>query len=557
MNIRQNISPLSLGLGIFVLILVEFILFREYILREIISYYPTNFDQAGYLAQSYTVYENAISDGLFKQFKSNSMFLATSYAFMPQTVLAYLLFGASRFTAFATGFIYFAILQILLVRVAANLTGQRSFAILLLGLFLCTTTLFYWAGSLFDFRIDFMAMCLFGIVVTCALQSNLFLNIKWTIITVLFSACLILLRYITATYLIGIYLSFFAYLLAISYLKSRQGLPSAEFKQRAKHLCFALLGMIIILSPFVWTGWEAFYHYYVDNHFLTKEKYIRATQVGVKNLMTALIYYPKSVISEHIGSRAYYLILISLLGIWGLDKYIYKLPNQGNKINNLILPFLILCILVPIAILTMDYSKSPVVGNITVIPILWLTVWIVFIIYSRTRASLLKHFIVLVAAISLILGISHFIKTTGHHSSATQRKNLQQITQMYIDIGDYLHAKNCYQAIFSMDRIADYLVVQALTVLYYEKKGILFHPGNTRMGSTLYELNQDEALTALRNSDVFIVNQETYPKVRDDYPFNQSMNLIRPMLRNTAEHEFIKLGDYTFNNYQYRVYIKK
>jgi hypothetical protein len=57
---------------------------------------------------------------------------------------------------------------------------------------------------LFDFRMDFIAYCLFGVWVCAALRSGLFLDWRWAIATGLLAALLVANRFLTIIYLLGI-----------------------------------------------------------------------------------------------------------------------------------------------------------------------------------------------------------------------------------------------------------------------------------------------------------------------------------------------------------------
>lgn len=541
--------------GIVGLLLIEFILFQTYVHREITPFYPANFDQAGYLDLSYSLYEKTRQEGLLAQFKNGSLGFATSFSFILQTVVTFLLFGASRGIALAIGFVYFAALQLLTIKVALNVTGKRSLTLLLWGWLLSVATTFFWAGGIFDFRIDFMAACLFGMIITACIQSDIFLDKKWTTITVILSAYLILLRYITATYLFGIYFALLGYLILTCVLENKKHHPTTLIKLRIKHLLISLLAIILIIAPFLWSSWAAFYNYYVGNHVFSNEKYIRAAQVGVTNIASSLIYYPISILKDHLGPLALSLISLSLLGTFFLRKPTLQENNRAMS-DLLVRTFLILCIFVPIFILTLDYSKSPVVGDITVVPILWLTLWVIHRSYKESSKKF-QYFILFITTLTLICGMFHYVQTTLHRTSRLQKQNLQQITKMYLDLGYYLHAQGKDDPRYSADRIADYLVPQALATLFYEHNGILLHPSNNLLGgNNFFAINKQDAIKTLNSTNIFIVNLDTYPKVRADYPFNDCLNQFRPTLRNIAERTFIKLGDYELKGYKYRVYVK-
>ncbi|MHB1947174.1 MAG: hypothetical protein ACYCQI_03565 [Gammaproteobacteria bacterium] len=559
MKTHQNVfsSNALFWFFIFTLIVVEYLYFRSYLVREIIGYYPRHFDQAGYLSLSYPLYEAILNDGILAQFKNGSIGFATTFSFNLQTVFAFILFGVSRFSAFLIGFIYFAVLQLLLVKVAKDLTNKWFFPILLLGLLLSSATIFYWAGGIFDFRIDFMAFCLFGMIITCIIRSDIFINKKWTFFVVILSVYLILLRYITLLYIFGIFLTLLGYLFLLLYFENKKGRTTDEIKIRIKHISISLIAIILFISPFLWSGWDAFYHYYIGNHVLSNEKYLRAAQMGVKNIITNLFFYPKSILRDHIGLLTLGLILLSIIGTYVLYK-IKKIPkNIKAQSINLTLFFLLLCILIPIFLLTMDYAKSPVVGNITIIPILWMVVWSIFIIYKNSNNKWLTNFLIIMSVLSLILGVNHYIQFARKHTYTSQKDSLNQINRMYTDIGYYLHLKGKDDAIFSSDRIADFLIPQVLTVIFYEQNGILLRPSGSALGYTnLYETTKEIATKELQNSDVFIVNLGTYPVVPADYPFNTSMNALRAGLRDWAQNKMTKLGDYEIYPYKFRVYVK-
>ena len=78
----------------------------------------------------------------------------------------------------------------------------------------------------------------------------------------------------------------------------------------------------------------------------------------------------------------------------------------------------------------------------------------------------------------------------------------------------------------------------------------------TLLGSSINKINFNEAKSALQKSNVFILSLKISPPILGEYPFNLSMNEIRPKLHKLADQEFIKLGDYTFNNQIFRVYVK-
>jgi hypothetical protein len=75
----------------------------------------------------------------------------------------------------------FAILQLFAFYTARTVWGNRTYGYLTVGLIVCQMTPWLGTGGLFDFRMDFIAYCLFGVWVCAALRSNLFRDWRWAV----------------------------------------------------------------------------------------------------------------------------------------------------------------------------------------------------------------------------------------------------------------------------------------------------------------------------------------------------------------------------------------
>src|SRR3990167_5131764 len=128
-------------------ILLEFILFKLYVMRNVAFFYPVGFDQTGYLLVSYKLYENIKQYGFF-QGLLNSEMISTGFLFPLQSLFFYLLFGASRFIALVPNFIYFASLQVIAFGSMKSISKENTFAIIFLGLTLSLQTTFMPVGNI-------------------------------------------------------------------------------------------------------------------------------------------------------------------------------------------------------------------------------------------------------------------------------------------------------------------------------------------------------------------------------------------------------------------------
>jgi len=392
------------------LILIQFLLFRTYAMREVVVYYPPNFDQTAYLTRSYHLYEEMLNRGLARTL-IDSYHQPTGFLMPVLGAAFFLLSGASRFSALLLNFGFFVILQIVMIKVVRDLSGKLSLSVLAVGLLLAVNAPFFWAGGMMDFRIDFMAFCLFGIFVSTVIKSRVFELRKWSLIAGLIASVLILFRYITAVYIVTILCSMAIYLLLVKYglWRSRRSEQQKRVTLvRIKNL-FLCSGAIAILTfPFLWINRGGIYNYYFIGHVLGEEKNIRAAEQGITGLVSSALYYPRSILLHHIGVGALaitcVILSVILVGYLTSGKN-HEVSTQRESFPREGFGFLTLCILSPILVLTLNTSKSPVVGNIVVVPFLWMVIFIVLHLNKRMRKTIVKAIFNVVIVITLLYAI--------------------------------------------------------------------------------------------------------------------------------------------------------
>ena len=173
----------------------------------------------------YEIYENILNYGIFEGFQRSNFFStdlsadgvsidgrsASSLFLAPQAALFYLLASASRLSALTINFIYFAALQIVSYSVVSKMTRDSLYGLMFVGLILMLDMPFFWAGGLIDFRLDFASACIYGIFIAMVIQSDVFLNVKWSICATALGICLVLVRYVTGIYLGWIFLGLLFY----------------------------------------------------------------------------------------------------------------------------------------------------------------------------------------------------------------------------------------------------------------------------------------------------------------------------------------------------------
>ncbi len=559
-NLSSNVQRRDLLFwGLFVcLILMQFLLFRTYAIREVVGYYPRDFDQSLFLSLSYQTYENILQHGLAKGVV-DSYHPPTGILMPLVAAFFFLLSGASRFSALLLNFGFFVALQIVMIRVLRDLGGKYGLCLLMIGLLLTVNTPFFRAGGMMDFRIDFIALCLFGIFVSVVTKSHFFLLRKWSLIAGLIASILILFRYLAAAYIIPILCAETIYLVLTDYGLWRSQHPEQRKRltvSRLKNLFLCSGTIAAIVFPFIWINRSGIYNYYVVGHVVGEEKNIRAAEQAITNLTSNVLYYPRSVLFDHIGLGALIIICVTLA--LGLVAYFINGQNGNHSTASEDLlrkgfVFFAICILAPILVLMLDTSKSPVVGNIVVAPLLWVVIWIQFFLDAATRGRKSKVVFNVVVAVVLLYGVGYQISHFGRHSNLYDR-NMSGVTNMYEDIASYCRKVGLFRPRISVDRIRDYLAAPILSSFCYEINGVLLDPAS-KIGNSIFEITRDEALRYIKESDIAIIALSTYPD-RSVYPFDMSMKDIRSIMKKAINKEFLILGDYEFDESRFRVYVR-
>ena len=140
-----------------ILILFEYLFFYTYACREILWSYPNNHDQATYLYRTYSLWTAFVGRDATVCLDSLRSPFSTGFLFPIQGAVMCLLFGAGRLACLSLNFLYFAGLQVAFFGLIRRITGNTWAGYVGVGLLLAQGTAFFWAGGLFDFRIDFAA----------------------------------------------------------------------------------------------------------------------------------------------------------------------------------------------------------------------------------------------------------------------------------------------------------------------------------------------------------------------------------------------------------------
>jgi hypothetical protein len=522
------------------LIALQFGLFRRHALREVVWAYPDHYDQAYYLEQAYTLYERLRTAGVWPGLCGH---LATprpqGILFPVPAALLFLLAGPSRLAALSVGLAHFALLQVLLVATLRGLTRRWSAAFLGLGLLLAAATPFTANGGLLDYRIDFTACCLFGVVLCLVVRSRLFARRRWSAAVGIACAGLILFRFLTLAYLGGIAALVLLFLLA----RLWRGRADLERRRLAGRQLggLALAGAVALgaAGPFLWLNRQAIYAYYIIGHFNSPQKDIRALGPGTANLLGQLSFYPRTVATAHLGVLFAVLAGAVLVLAFGLGLARRLSPSQPAAPER---PdwagagfFLLCCLAVPYGLLTLDQAKSWEACNILVPPVLWLVLLPAAAAFRVRPADLAPRLrtagFAALAAVVLAGGLSAQVRSYRRHSTFTQhRPDVEEVTRLFDLVEQHCRRTNCLTPHVAVTcNVADYLTPVIIPPFLYERHGVLIRPDVGSLGGTIYEVSRAQALDDLRQSDVVLLADPA--GVRSPYPFDRCMKELYPELK--------------------------
>jgi hypothetical protein len=599
---RTTLAWAGVALGL----LLEYGLFRQYALREIVWAYPAVHDQTQYLTVSYDIYEHLLNDG-FKSGLNYGLHLPapTGMLLHVQAAVLFLFLGPGRLSALTLNFFYFALLQVVLVGTVRRLSGRWGIALLAWGLLLGSLSPFAPSGGMMDFRLDFAASCLFGILVCLALRSGLFASRPWSVAVGLATAYMVLFRFLTVVYLGGVVVLFAAFL-AVRAWRQRDVVLRQLDRRRLAHLGLAVAVAAVFVLPGLWVHRRTLWAYYVEGHVTGKEPAIRLAMDGHE-----LLFYPRALLMWHLGPLFVKLALLALLAAGvlaaamdsrraGSNRWLLGLiavaaaaalgflihthldygstrlwavggtaaaaalgiglwRRRGENASPFLpgLPALVLLVLllgVPLVSLTVDLHRSAVVANVVLTPVVWLAILPLLVWCGRGRTA--PGGVGAFATTALgIVGIAagsffHLSAYASHGRMTVQRADNERLLEFHDTIARLVIDQNIRRPIVSVTAVTDYLPHRISEVLLYERHGVQ-RPFEPRLGGFL-EVSEEDALTCLDASDFIHLSRPGSPVT----PFEKATTALLPKLRAYCDEHFVYLGTFRFFGDEVRLYTR-
>jgi hypothetical protein len=573
-------------------VVVQLAMFRQFARREIVWCYPPNYDQLEFLDWSYLsalhMRQNfreglAMAAGL----RNRPVIAAdpgvveipapigprgleeapppTEMMFTFQGALLSRVFGRSRLTLLMLNFFYFALFQCILVGTVRWATGQWSIALIALGLLLMAGAPFILAGGMFDFRMDFAALCLYGTFVCLVLRSGVFQSFRWSMVAAVAGALLFTMRFLTITYLAGT-MGLTLLFLAFRWWRMRRIVPteSAPHPRRmaSSQLRNAAIACLLILAvgiPAIVERFHALRDYYWVNHVTGPEKTIRALEQGVIDLKSNLMFYPTSLYQHQAGTDLFQVAGIALLaGIllagvrWVMRR---RTARDASEATRLDAPaacwFIVASFLTPLLVLTSDQSKSPVVGGILLGPLL-LAIVIAIALLAGTNGEKRPHG-------SIRLGLIVIAIFVGWRGAAYAQARFAEHTGLIIyrpQIGklDRLYGRMASAAVgmdwpapsTGFDSSWDGMNYKAFEVLAFERQHQMLRPGEV-LGNSIFARPPQEEQKLLQSADLTVLTESPPPPPGAfEYPADKALRELKPQFFDWCRRNCVQLDRVQF-----------
>lgn len=550
--------------GFFILLLafvLQGVLILNLASHGVVGYFPKAHDQTAILIKAYNMYEQSIGKNLWSTLLTYLWNPTPIGALvLPEAVLSMHLFGPGRLACLGVNLAHFFLAQLCIWFCIQKFTRSTSAVWVCVGLFLMASFPFFFAGGIFDFRLDFAAVCLYTAVLSLVIASNFFLDKKvfpWLITAII---VLILTRFITAIYWFGITtLTLLFLLMTMRIVKRGQKFSSLRNRLRFRNLIILSLLVGLIITPVFIRNMKPIYNYYGIGHLIGSEKKIRAKESGTTETLASIVYYPKHFwryqageLPLAVGIAAVLLVSGYFLSVLRRKKSNMNNRNFSQKLDGVGWYFLSISLVVPLIILTMDVSKSPVVGAIFYPPLMLLAALGLF--YLQGYLNLTKLFKIISSGL-FIAGMAIFFNNAVQPQVHMLHNDYSKsINNLYEEIMRAINKRKINRPQLAFIDPTDALIAGSLNVWIYEKEGRLLNATDKLTG--IFALSPQKIKRSLEAADVIIVPDKVRGAV---YPYYDSIrsqwdyikNYIR---RNTTLLATVQIQDQ--NKSIERVYIK-
>lgn len=560
----------------------EALVFYVQMADQIAPFFPTNFDQTSYINYTYRLFEAIRNHGwvaILSEIAHPSTPSGT--ALIVQGAVIAFLGGPNRTALASLNLIYFIILQLAVFQAIRVRTRSIYLALVAIALLLSMPTIFNSAGGIFDFRLDFAAFCLYGIWTCLIVWSRCLAQTRMTAVLTAVAVLLIATRSFTVIYIGGVLIGLLIHSI-VGIRRAANQVSRDRAVHRARNIFWSGASIAIATFPLLFAARQQLYEKYVVGHFLNEEKYIRAEETDVHSIADHILFYPKSILTDHIGQPALWLSLALVgLSIAGASWAHGGQPRQiAKRLYHYLSEFVALGLAttIPIALLTIDISKSTVVGGIVTVPILLATILAIGAIFpwlleepatrfsappgaklpdqSRPVSQAIKVSFPLMACVGIFISsFSAFLTHASVRQHEMPRGDLEEVGSINELIASAAIKNGSREFAMSIDRVVDYLNIGTVALAAYEHFHQRLNFRRGMLGDDIFATPREDALRLVKDSDVFVLTDPTRGR-ESPYPMNVEIQKYWNDLRLCALQNMVILGSREISGISHQVFAK-
>jgi hypothetical protein len=256
----KKLGPIDKPLAWFVAALaLEVVDFYVHVQIRVAPNYPQVFDQLTYIGMTQDIVRDFHVRGLAAFVQPLLSPAPTGVTYPIQGALAILALGASRAALLTVNLAYFLALQITTFLVMSRSRDEAAAGWLSIAILIACDGVFRRAGGIADYRIDFAAMCLFGIWICLLIKTDQFSSRKFSILAGLAASWLVLMRFITAAYVGAVMVALLGWLI----VRHRS---AEDWRRRLTNYLLSSAIITAVVFPVLVTALEPINNYYVAGH---------------------------------------------------------------------------------------------------------------------------------------------------------------------------------------------------------------------------------------------------------------------------------------------------
>jgi len=189
---------------------------------------------------------------------------------------------------------------------------------------------------------------------------------------------------------------------------------------------------------------------------------------------------------------------------------------------------------VPLALLTFDADRSPVVASIVVAPFLLL-----LLEQALPRIDLKWLTVSSAGALAVGLAVAAFFLFRAGPGSR-QRAELGELNRLYDKAYAAIVETGRPEVQLAVDRMADTFDASVFRAMTYERHRLL-PLLKQELWTSLHPVSEEDAVTAIGRSDLVLLTVREEPG-RAAFPFDRSMQRLGPRLFEICRKRFVSLG---------------